>query len=343
MTILELIQGDGLFTKHVGSTGGGEYAGPCPWCGGQDRFRVWPAQGEAGKFWCRQCGRSGDAIEYLRERRGLTYREACELLGREPRLSLLSGGKPAGKPAWEPRACPSPGDLWADKARRLAKEAIHHLWAPTGEGTLRFLMDKKGLTLDTIKRFYLGWLPKDKWDTAPAWGLAETLKDNGTPQKLWFPKGLTIPLLQGGQVVRVRIRRPEGEPRYYLLRGSNTAAMVIGGGGPVAILVESELDAMLIHQEAGELVNVIALGNAQARPDQAAADLLRGCELILVALDADHAGVKEAWGWWLDHFLQAHRWPPIQGKDPGEMFMAGVSLKAWVQAGLDEYGESLRI
>jgi hypothetical protein len=33
MTILELLASDGFFSKKVASTGGGEYAGPCPFCG----------------------------------------------------------------------------------------------------------------------------------------------------------------------------------------------------------------------------------------------------------------------------------------------------------------------
>lgn len=37
----------------------GEYAGRCPWCGGEDRFHVW----EKGNYWCRpgpgHCGRQG--------------------------------------------------------------------------------------------------------------------------------------------------------------------------------------------------------------------------------------------------------------------------------------------
>ena len=115
--------------------------------------------------------------------------------------------------------------------------------------------------------------------------------------------------------------------------------MIIGDGNPVAVVVESELDALLLHQEAGDLVNVVSLGNAQTRPDQQAADLLNQSRLILVALDADQAGATESWRWWKDHYPQAHRWPPIQGKDPGEMLAAGVNLKAWVQAGLAEYGE----
>jgi hypothetical protein len=43
---------------------GTEWAGPCPSCGGTDRFRVWP--GPPGRFWCRQCTWSGDAITLVR-------------------------------------------------------------------------------------------------------------------------------------------------------------------------------------------------------------------------------------------------------------------------------------
>lgn len=65
-------------SRRVASTSGGEYAGACPWCGGKDRFRVWPEQ---GRWWCRQCGRKGDAIQYLRERSGLSFVEAKRVLG----------------------------------------------------------------------------------------------------------------------------------------------------------------------------------------------------------------------------------------------------------------------
>lgn len=40
--LLSLIQRD-VRLKRVAGTHGGEYAGPCPFCGeGEDRLRVWP-------------------------------------------------------------------------------------------------------------------------------------------------------------------------------------------------------------------------------------------------------------------------------------------------------------
>jgi DNA primase len=345
MTILELIQSDGFFSKAVGSTGGGEFAGPCPWCGGDDRFRCWPNQGEAGKYWCRGCGRSGDALQYLRDFRHMTFPEACQFLGRElPPPSSLTGNGP-GKASWEPRATCAPGDLWQIKARAMVADASYHLFQPLGTRMLGWLTEKRGLTVETVKAAGLGYLPTDRWDLAPAWGLVEVLKDDGKPKKLWFPRGLTIPLWQCSQILRLRIRRPksDGDPRYYLVRGSDTRAMILGRDQPLSILVESELDALLLHQEAGDLVNVVSLGNAQTRPDHEAADLLQKSRLILVALDADQAGAKESWQWWREHYPQAHRWPPVAGKDPGDMLAAGVNLRSWIEAGLDEYAKSIVI
>jgi len=45
--------------KKVAGTAGGEWAGPCPWCGGNDRFRLWP-NSDHPRYWCRGCDRRGD-------------------------------------------------------------------------------------------------------------------------------------------------------------------------------------------------------------------------------------------------------------------------------------------
>jgi len=89
--ILEIIQ------KHVplhkvASTKGGEWCGPCPVCGGKDRFRVWPEEGERGRFWCRQCGKSGDAASFLMWVEHYPYIEACRELNVIPkRTRRLTG------------------------------------------------------------------------------------------------------------------------------------------------------------------------------------------------------------------------------------------------------------
>ncbi len=44
--------------------GRAEYAGPCPLCVGTDRFRLFV--GPPGRYWCRQCGLTGDVITAAR-------------------------------------------------------------------------------------------------------------------------------------------------------------------------------------------------------------------------------------------------------------------------------------
>ncbi len=63
MTDLLSLLGNDTQLRRVSSTDSGEYAGPCPFCQGTDRFRVWP-YAEKPRWWCRQCGRKGDLIDY---------------------------------------------------------------------------------------------------------------------------------------------------------------------------------------------------------------------------------------------------------------------------------------
>src|SRR2546430_13712324 len=107
--------------KKVASTGGGEYAGPCPFCGGRDRFRVQP---EKGRWWCRGCSggpRWQDAIGYVRRREGLGFAEACERLGASP--SELGRGGP-------PRRFPGPGH--AAEPRPVSSSSTVETPAPVG-------------------------------------------------------------------------------------------------------------------------------------------------------------------------------------------------------------------
>ena len=55
--------------------------------------------------------------------------------------------------------------------------------------------------------------------------------------------------------------------RYYLLPGSDTRPMVWGLDKNVLGIVESELDGLLLDQEAGDLIGVVALGSVKLRPD----------------------------------------------------------------------------
>ena len=61
-------------------------------------------------------------------------------------------------------------------------------------------------------------------------------------------------------------------------------------GQRTAVLVEGEFDAMLLNQEAGDLVFVATLGSASAQSTAALTTLLEGFDSIFIAFDADAAG-----------------------------------------------------
>lgn len=64
------------------TTRGTEYKMPCPFCGGEDRFVVWP---DNNTWSCRSCFDDGlpqqDVISFVMRDKSLSFPEACEVLG----------------------------------------------------------------------------------------------------------------------------------------------------------------------------------------------------------------------------------------------------------------------
>lgn len=325
MGLFELISADGHRLKKAATTNGGEWSGPCPFCGGRDRFRVWP---KTGRYWCRGCGKAGDSIQYLRDGRGLSFHDACKVVGRTPSLRA-SAPRPA-PPVWTPRHREAQSETWLKQARVFIDQAIENLWTPSGAAVRQWLHTEKGLSEATIKRAMLGYVSRDLYASRAAWGLPADEK------KVWLPAGLVIPLLQGGSVQRLRIRRTEDTgPRYVVVSGSSSAPMTWSQDKGAVVVVESELDGLLLYQIAVDLCGVVALGNAQARPDPPTHELLQNTPLILVALDSDDAGAKASWQFWPQTYgAKARRWPSILGKDASEARQKGLNIRDWLIAGL---------
>jgi len=341
MNLLSIIPGS---YKKAGSSParGAEYAGPCPWCGGDDRFRIWPEQKQFGTFWCRQCEMGGDAIHYLREKEGLTYKEACERLGRDP--GHYDPSTPAARRTeWQPAEIKDPDQLWMEKAGAFTEWCHGHLLE--NAQWLAWLGDR-GIDREMVQVYKLGLNPKDAWRPRASWGLPAEKKDDGSDKKLWLPAGLVIPCIERFKVQRLRIRRhnPEFGPKYYVVPGSSRQPLVSRSARGF-VIVESELDAIALDRAAGDLIGVVALGNSTAKPREPLYSMLKNALHLSVSLDADEirinerTGKKEAPGaqaskWWLDHFGQAERVPCVGAKDPGEMIAAGRDLRTWIKAAL---------
>lgn len=321
--------------RKAAGTHGGEWQGPCPGCGGKDRFHVWPNQREGGSYWCRGCDKAGDNIQFLIDFEGMTFRQACDELRIDipERPSGWRPDTPRTKPAFSPEASAAPGDLWQERAGKLISWARGNL--EKNAEALAWLA-ARGIGAAAAADYSLGWNPgengKDIYRARSAWGLNPEYREDGKPKALWIPAGLVIPYIRDGVVHRIRIRRQEADRRYVVLPGSSKAVMLLGRERRAFVVVESELDAIAVMAN-NALAGAVGLGSVSAKPDAEACEVLRGALQILVSIDYDEPGAK-ATAWWKDTFSRCDRWPVPQGKDPGEAFAMGTDLERWIRAGL---------
>ena len=372
--ILSLLQErvDPSKIKRASSRNGGEYHSPCPLCGGEDRFIVFPDQeggevcqrhGITGTWSCpRGCGKGGDVIGFLMEVHGMTFMQACRDLKIEYERSHnyrpLRRPQSPSAPEFVPRSYAEPPDIWKVQATKLASEAHAALLQNRG---IRTCLAGRGLPEEAVRAYRLGYLAEEGknadclYRARSAFGLPDKQGKNGPIRALWIPRGVTIPAIgQDGRVCRIRIRRRNADlkdpkdSKYMLIPQSSdpySAPLCLPPQGVIPgmatwVIVESELDAMSVHHACGGAVGVLSVLTVSGKPDVVAHRHLRKAVRILLALDFDQD--KEdgsnpgagAWPWWERTYDQAGLWPVPEGKDPGEAFALGVDLRAWVSAGM---------
>lgn len=305
---------------------GFEYSSPCPWCGGKDRFLVWT---DSQRYWCRQCGVKGDLIQFLRDFKGLSFIEAkgCTNTNIDtPKAQITSKNK----------LCQP--ELWQSQARVFVDRAFKQLLG-NRDNILKRLEVSRGIKPETAAKFKLGYCHHDFYINRKEWGLEEKAKENGQLKKLWLPKGLIIPKFNNREVTRIRVRRFNSQPKYYILPGSETRPLILGNlKAEYAILIESELDAILLEQEIKEDVLIVATGSVATKLDST---LLKAIseKKVLVSYDNDQAGIKAVRS---DiELLNGCYLPPVDGKDITESFLSGIDLEDWFNVGKKLYRQKL--
>jgi len=306
--LLSIVQTDTTL-KKVSNHKGGEWHGPCPFCGGVDRFRVQPNH-ESGVWMCRQCEAHGDAVAYL---------VAIGRMGKADAYKARHGDVVHIGPARSRRrqlsppsqTCNAPSAEWQGVAFEFLARCQNVLGGADGTRAMAYL-HKRGLNDDTITAAGLGFNPDKTYAQADY--------------------GIVIPWFVGSDLWRVNVRRPVGTPKYRPLAGGGNAlynADQLRPGG-AAIMVEGEFDTRLIEQFAGDLIVPVGVGaNTSARLVQWIIRLAL-CSVVLVAFDSDDAGMA-AREYWVNVLSNA-RAITCPEHDPTDLWKArgGHGLRSWV-------------
>jgi DNA primase len=266
-----------------------------------------------GYFSCNQCHeRWGDAIEYLRWMRGVTFREAAQALGGD--VSNLAPLAPTPAPPKPADELPPSGD-W-----QTAMTAFVDACAATLPGSVRDYLHKRGLDDETIQHRKIGYHAAGGKAGAHIAG------------RWWAWRGITIPTFYAGALWCVNVRRRKDDEKrddfgkYVKTKGSKAAffngdALTNAKG---ILLCAGEFDALIAQKHAPPGMACVTLGGENKNPSLRWQIALHGLPLF-VCFDNDPAGEKNApkWGG------QVVRVP--SGKDITEFWQSGGDVAGWLR------------
>lgn len=314
--MLDLVPG----MRRVASTNGGEYAGPCPFCGGKDRFRVQPID---NRWFCRQCGdgKWHDAIDFIMRRDGCTFSEATKKLNIPMQVKFVAEAKKTDKQQ------KPPDQEWQAMAYEVIERCKTLLFTKAGDPGLDYLLSR-GISSPTMERYHLGYSPC-MW-----------------VGKVKIPQGIIIPAIVGGMCWYIKIRSlPNSEgPRYLCVPGSKTNA-VFGAeeinGKPYALISEGEFNAMTLNQEIGQLISTCSLGSAVNKLDMLTwGRFFLSQKVVMCLFDNDPAGEKGFEN--MSEMLgdRARRLPLPGNGDMNDFHVAGGDIETWFKPFWKEFNGS---
>ncbi len=326
--LLELARHDtDLGTKKIAGSGGGEWAGPCPFCGGEDRFRVQPYKKPHGIWLCRNCtdGKWDTAAGYVMRRDNCNFITALETLSM--RNFIVSAGKILNDTQDNNRA------QWETTANEFLQDSIKHLWQPEGAGALEYL-HKRGLNDDTLRMWNIGYSPEkgicDAWD----WGVNDQ-------EEIWIPRGIIIPCEDenGLQYLKIRQNTTDHKKRYTSITGSHAALFGAWTLQDVftAFLFEGEFDVMLAYQTGFTGCGYCSMPAGKTLQEDWY-PLFAKIDNLIIAMDNDEEGEKAAKELLnlSDQFIKASPLPT--GKDLTEYLLSGGDVFEWLYSEVGRLG-----
>lgn len=282
------------------------HIGPCPFCGGRDRFNVKTTDG--GDLWiCRQCGdgKYHDVIDYLMRRDGRTFAEVVGATS-SPRLAAV----PVPAPMPPAELATAPAEDWQIPALMAAHECADFLQKSgtrAAAAALSYLHDNRHLIDATLHDHMIGFNPA--WRT-----VADMIQPRlaATPDYrppwldaaagVWVAPGITIPCMVDGNLWYVNVRttataraaadaRGKKLGKYHAFPGSRLGALFNGDAlirARAVFVVEGEFDAMVLSQYTDAAV--VTMGSAGSLPGNTWARYFAAARDVILLLDDDEAG-----------------------------------------------------
>ena len=300
------------------------HIGPCPFCGGRDRFNVKTA-GDSDLWICRQCGdgKYHDVIDFLMQRDGRTFAEVLGNSAARPR--------PAARPSATPVAVPDlatpPGDDWQYPALLAAAECANYLRSQNSAAgkVLDYLHNNRKLTDVTLHDNMIGF--------NPAW---RTVGDGCR-----LAPGITIPCMVDGQLWYVNVRttaaaRQSGKlDKYHALTGSKRGALYLADrliAARAVFVVEGEFDALVLNQYIPPEAVAVTMGSAGSLPSTTWLRYFAAVRDIILLLDDDDAG-RASLGRWQKKLPRARAARlPDGSKDVTDYRRNGGAVWTWAAA-----------
>jgi phage/plasmid primase-like uncharacterized protein len=260
-----------------------EWAGPCPRCGGADRFHV-----KEDWFFCRQCNvKGGDTIAFVQWMQpGLSFPDA---------VFQLTGGTLPTATQRKPERTKAPAQVtqpdWQRKTIAMLQAAQERLLEADGESARQYLI-ARGLEPRTWLQFGLGF----RFDANVP----------GTEGKVNAP-AICLPWYASGKLVGIRHRflTEQSGTKLAAEFGSQFSGRLFGGQGlpewvtmPIGdgnksvqslctlVICEGEINAMSIWQAAGDTnVHVLSLGSESAKLNSAMIGFAKRYGTVIVWAD----------------------------------------------------------
>ena len=305
-------------------SGNAEKFGPCPFCGGTDRFHVkdnaWfcsycTGRPEAGKPW-------SDPIDYIMKRNNVDFSGA---------VTYLTGDRPAvelSRPVIKPKDNTMELSEFSDKAKAIMLDLCDDLWV--NRKALDWLA-QRGIDMDSAVRHSLGYT--DGGEVGGLWfGLASSAE-----RGIVFPHIWTDYKLGKNIIYALKVRRPVtgGTPnKYYCAKGSLPSISLFNAnslhGQDYCFITEGETDALCLYERVKDFAAVITTGAASTRLHASWLPALMPVKRFFIVTDTDEAGHKASKEWQALLGERAERvYAPGNHNDICDAYMDGENIRNW--------------